>query len=114
MVTNANAQNPQNTNAWASPGSGRSRITLPCSITSHMKSQTRRPMGWIWKSGSFLECSTVRQTLPNRHQKPYADAASSTRNTAVSGQENWTIRFELLTVTRVGIATMNDGGSACD
>ena len=44
-VTSAKAQNPQNTKACASPGSGRWRITLPCSITSQTNWRMRGPSG---------------------------------------------------------------------
>ena len=45
MVTSANAQKPQNTNACARPGSGRSRMTFAWHSTSQKKSQMRRPIG---------------------------------------------------------------------
>ena len=45
MVTRANAQNPQKTNACASPGRGRSRMTLACSITSPETCRSRGASG---------------------------------------------------------------------
>src|SRR6266852_1542858 len=53
------------------------------------------------KSGSFLERSTVRQTLPNRSQNPYAEADNSATNRTTSGHVSWTINSECSAVYEI-------------
>src|SRR5262249_11248354 len=83
----AKAQNPQNTNAWAMPGSGRSRITLPCSRTSQTNLRTRGAIGCSLKSASGFDRRTISATGPNRRQKAYTDADNKTTNATISADD---------------------------
>jgi len=44
-------------------------MTLAWHRTSQKKSQTRRPIGKRWKSGSFLDSRILWRIGPNRRQK---------------------------------------------
>src|SRR5713226_9803059 len=74
IVTSANAQKPQKTNACARPAMGRSKITLPCSKTSHMKRPMRGATGRRLQVFSGFAARMVRTTFRKRNQKEDMDA----------------------------------------
>src|SRR5271157_4549206 len=94
-VTSAKAQKPQKTKAWASPTSGRSRITFPCSTTSHRNRRMRGPSGGILKSGVLRDprmVSTTRRTrcqvIASEHAISTNSAARSTHDASVISETN--------------------------
>src|SRR6185312_3788043 len=81
MLTSANAQKLQNTNAWAMPGKGRSRMTFAWHITSQMRCQILAATEPSLKSGSDLAKRMRSTTRPNRNQNSQTEIrmrASST------------------------------------
>lgn len=72
-------------------------MTLACSITSPMKSRTRRLTGLISNPGTGFDARMIRRTLPNRRQNSNTDIAIRSASTNISPAEGVFILLKTVT-----------------